>query len=134
MKLKIPVWLIIAGIIILDKIVKIYVLASNIRYSLNAGIAFGLSGNGWLEMLLILVLLGGLTWGALRYGKKYMLLWVVLAAGLANFSDRLIWGGVIDYIRVGSFPVFNLADILLVVAIVLIIIKLFLNSWKKPRH
>lgn len=39
---------------------------------------------------------------------------VLLSGALANLIDRIYNGYVVDYIVVGKFPVFNLADILVV--------------------
>ncbi|NPV88601.1 signal peptidase II [Coprothermobacteraceae bacterium] len=44
-------------------------------------------------------------------------LWLVGFGALGNLLDRLLYGGVIDFIRIGSFPAFNIADSLIVLGI-----------------
>ena len=57
---------------------------------------------------------------------------LVLAGLLGNFIDRLIDGYIIDYLSFKilgySYPIFNLADILIVVGIVIVIIKEILKE------
>lgn len=46
-------------------------------------------------------------------------LWLVLlASGGSNFVERLAFGCVYDYVSIGFFPMFNLADVLLTVSVV----------------
>jgi len=47
----------------------------------------------------------------------YTLTGAIIGAALGNFYDRIIYGHVIDFISVGSFPVFNIADIAITVSI-----------------
>lgn len=58
-----------------------------------------------------------------RRGEWFALgLLTMVTAGAANFVDRVRFGYVVDYVSVGQwFPVFNLADILIVAGLVLIV-------------
>lgn len=51
---------------------------------------------------------------------------VLLGGGIGNWLDRILYGGVTDYIRVLfiRFPVFNLADICISVSVILLILLL----------
>jgi len=42
---------------------------------------------------------------------------LVLAGGLGNWVDRLVYGGVVDYIDLGWWPSFNLGDMLIVMGV-----------------
>lgn len=56
----------------------------------------------------------------------------VLAAGaLGNLLDRIRLGYVIDFISIGSFPVFNLADSFITVSVFLLL--LFYDKIRRPK-
>ena len=57
--------------------------------------------------------------------KEYFGLTLILAGGTSNFLDRIFRGYVIDYIDINeliSFPMFNLADICIVIGVLFILI------------
>lgn len=96
-------------------------------YSENDGAAFGLFPNQqWiligLTSLIMLAILAVLLSG--RY-RRYRLLnlcgVLIVAGGIGNLIDRLFRGYVVDfiYIRAIHFPIFNLADTLVVCGAVL---------------
>ena len=49
---------------------------------------------------------------------------LIIGGALANIADRLPDGLVTDYIQVGTFPVFNLADSCITVGAVLLIFEM----------
>ena len=107
-----------------------------LTYVKNTGIAFGLfKGNsellGWLSFAVGLVLLLYLGFG--RPSRLSPLAFSLIAAGaLGNAIDRIGRGYVIDYLDLGPgfWPVFNLADALVVVGVAL----LFLEALVKRRR
>lgn len=50
---------------------------------------------------------------------------LIVGGGLGNLVDRVVWGAVTDFISVGPFPVFNLADSAVFIGAVLL-------AWKHP--
>jgi len=104
----------------------------------NAGIAFGLfseSGFKWVSFLLVststlIILL--LVWLLLagRAGRAESQAGIALIAGGAagNLLDRLLYGGVTDFLELyaGNFrwPAFNIADAAITIGAVLIILDL----------
>jgi len=46
---------------------------------------------------------------------------LVLAGAVSNFADRIIYGGVVDFISIGSWPLFNIADALICCGLVIMI-------------
>ena len=62
---------------------------------------------------------------------------VLLGGGIGNLIDRVIWGGVTDYIRLLfiRFPVFNFADICITVSVaVLFVLICFDHKVDKPEE
>jgi len=146
-------WLILLGGIALDRISKILVMNNmelfehitviphllNFVYVTNDGAAFSMfSGQRW-GLVLFTVLALGLLYFLWRFARKESQLFriavVMIASGaVGNFIDRLIYSEVIDFFQFGfwtSFPVFNVADIFIVLGAGLIILDLFLNNKKE---
>lgn len=96
-----------------------------ITYSTNTGAAFGLfKGSGqliFLAALVVLVLAGG--W--FLYARHRMDTWAFVAMGLVlggavgNLIDRVFRGRVVDFLDLGWWPVFNVADIAIVAGVII---------------
>lgn len=100
-------------------------------YPENRGIAFGLfQGYVPVFVALSLVFFGVILYILVRLPKKtYYLpleatLCLMLSGALGNFIDRVFRGYVIDfvYIPIIDFPVFNLADVYVVVSGILLVL------------
>lgn len=96
-------------------------------YTENYGMAFGINIPG--ELLLIfniifLTVLIAFLFQKFDY-KKPLAYWTVgllIGGAVGNIIDRITKGFVIDFISVGFWPVFNLADAFITIAIFSIII------------
>jgi signal peptidase II len=111
---------------------------ADLVHSVNAGVAFGLfseSGFKWISFLLVstsTVIILLLIWLLLagRAGRTESQAGIALIAGGAagNLLDRLLHGGVTDFLELyaGSFrwPAFNIADSAITIGAVLIILDL----------
>lgn len=92
----------------------------------NRGVAFGLAGGAGgglvLTSLLALAVIGYLF--ARNPGRPGMWVAVGLVAGgaLGNLADRVRADAVTDYIDIGSWPAFNLADIAISCGVVLLVL------------
>jgi signal peptidase II len=92
----------------------------------NTGVAFGLAGGAGAG--LVLVTLAALALIAYLFSRdpERRGMWVavgLLAGGaLGNMVDRLFAGEVTDYVDLGSWPPFNLADIAITVGVVLMVL------------
>ena len=88
----------------------------------NTGVAFGfLSGGGVLVLSFTLAALAVLvSYLALRPTRH--LLWLatgmLVGGALGNLVDRAAYGAVIDFIKLPSWPAFNVADLSITVGIV----------------
>lgn len=132
--------------IIIDQLIKLFIKTNitkdiviipkifKITNVINTGAAFSiLKNNNTLLILITIIILVLLNY----YIKKnniendYFELGIILGGIVGNLFDRLLYNGVIDYIEISSFPVFNLADSLIVLGIILLIIKEFKKDFIK---
>lgn len=102
----------------------------------NSGAAFGLFQNGALVFTILAILVAGLI--LYYYPRTSPSDWTLrlamglqLGGALGNLVDRLMrQGQVTDFISVGSFPVFNVADSSITVGVGV----LLLGAWVKERQ
>ncbi|MCL2617416.1 MAG: signal peptidase II [Defluviitaleaceae bacterium] len=96
----------------------------HLTYATNDGAAFGLfSGGRWFFVAVTVAVVAALAYYFVKLPHTREYSWVrltlVLICGgaLGNFIDRLMKGYVVDFLHVTfiNFPVFNLADVFLVV-------------------
>lgn len=100
----------------------------------NSGIAFGMTFAGDFQLPLIILALCFV--GYLAYSSERTLLnvWgfgLIVGGALANVADRIPDGLVTDFVRVGSFAVFNVADSCITVGVALLLLASLLEFWKK---
>jgi signal peptidase II len=92
----------------------------------NKGVAFGLAGGAGLGLVLVTVAALALIAFVFSRDPVKPGMWVavgLLAGGaLGNLVDRLAAGEVTDYIAVGSWPAFNLADVAITAGVVLMVL------------
>jgi len=100
---------------------------AGLRYEQNVGIAWSIFiPQPWLNifnvLLLIVLPLYISRYIDLHRKDAQFFLSMLIGGALGNLFDRLFRGYVIDYVSIGTFPVFNLADALLTVGIFLILV------------
>lgn len=89
----------------------------------NSGIAFSVQ-LGVLQPLIMCFALLLFAWMALRMSHVAWAQWgfgLILGGALANIVDRFDNATVTDYIRVVSFPVFNLPDTFITIGVLLLL-------------
>jgi signal peptidase II len=92
----------------------------------NSGVAFGLAGGAGFGLVLVTV--GALAVIGVLFSRKPERpgMWVavgLLAGGaIGNLADRIRADAVTDYVAVGSWPPFNLADAAITCGVVLIVL------------
>jgi len=92
----------------------------------NKGAAFGLFQDSSLFLgllgVIVLILTVYFVFKKIKFEDKFKILTAaIFSAGiLGNTIERLIWGHVVDYIKltIFDFPVFNLFDVLISVSVV----------------
>ena len=136
---------IIAALIVLDQLVKAYVVQNialgeikswipnlvSLTYLQNRGAAFSmLQDQQWFFAVITLVVMAGAIW----YLHKHIedSLWIVfgliliIAGGLGNFIDRISQGFVVDMFHLDfvNFAIFNVADSYLTVGVVVLLLAM----------
>jgi signal peptidase II len=149
------VWAVPAGIaavaVILDQLSKLWVVRTlgpqtmtnfiplvgdevRIAYSHNTGVAFSLF-QGHPEILTVTALL--IVAGAIYFYRTQMAnerliaqltMGLVLGGAFGNIIDRVRLGYVVDFIQVGWFPIFNLADSFISIGAVLLMAQFVLDD------
>lgn len=111
------------GLVVLDQASKLLVLHFFSQYLfLNRGIAFSLPVQLNLVVVISFLVLGMVFYGLKKQHIKFNFVWLFFISGtIGNLIDRIRLGAVIDFINLGFFPVFNLADIFISVSAVGII-------------
>ena len=110
----------------------------NISYITNDGAAFNiLSGNTILLIILAIFVIIYIIKNKKKQEKQEKIMYEILIAGiLGNLIDRIIRGGVVDYIAFKIFnidmAVFNLADTYIVCSCIILLIMEALK-WKKSQ-
>ena len=97
----------------------------------NSGAAFSILQNATLLLVLISIIAINVIYFLFIYNKKISkkesILYGILIGGIiGNLVDRAFYGYVIDYISFKlfkyNFPIFNLADIFIVISIIIIVL------------
>lgn len=135
-------FVIVAGIILLDQIVKKIVVSNmylgesiplledffHITYIHNKGAAFSLWEQQWVLLIAFpaIVMIVGLVCLFIKrktWDKLYLLsIAMICGGGLGNLIDRITHGYVVDMFDFRVFPVFNIADIFICVGCGLMLI------------
>ncbi len=117
-----------------DQLTKLSVVmfASKINLTVvqNSGIAFGMLGE---KSSLVLLITASLIVLLFIFRKQFFLknIWhknaisFILAGGAGNLIDRVLYGHVVDFIKIPFIPYFNLADLFINIGMILYLIGLF---------
>lgn len=143
-------------LIVIDQTIKFFVFLNkqelpinfinnilNLNYVENFGIAFGMAKGGLIVFIVINVIIIGIMFRFMFFQKeelskfKTICLTIISAGGIGNLIDRVFRGYVIDYIdfsKILNFPVFNFADILIVIGTIGISSNIILEIFKESKN
>ena len=143
----IQLMVIIASILILiDQITKIIITAKyempigtgiiGITLVENTGMAFGFNSGNTKNIILTMLILGIII-NFIRNQKDRIdtktavAISLILAGGISNLIDRIVRGGIVDFIDVKNFAIFNVADCYIFVGGILLVVFLikFNKKW-----
>lgn len=105
----------------------------------NTGAAFGLfKGANTIFMILAVVVAGAIIYYFPSVSRKDWVIRVALsmqlAGALGNLVDRINVGHVTDFVSVGTFPVFNVADSSITVGVGVLLIGMWLQEKREKRE
>ncbi len=110
----------------------------SLTYVENRGAAFGiLQDSRWFFIIITIVVLTLLAFYIRKHNGKGKLfnfsISLIYAGAIGNFIDRLFKGYVVDMIHATfiNFPVFNFADCLIVVGVILLYVYIFFFDREK---
>lgn len=98
----------------------------------NEGVAFGINNQNISNIALILLVLAIIIRFVITQRKNLTIkvtvfISMIIAGGVSNLIDRIFRGAVFDFIEIGDFPIFNLADSFIVIGWILFVIDLIKN-------
>ncbi|MBQ3158356.1 MAG: signal peptidase II [Clostridia bacterium] len=135
-------------IIIIDQVTKfcLYGMSCSLigdflwlESTLNTGASFGMLKNGTVFFIIFSIpMIALMIWLIVSkkydYGKFFKItLGILLGGTIGNLIDRIFFAGVRDFIYFKSinFAIFNVADIAITVATIMLVVFLFLEMFKK---
>lgn len=131
--------IIVTIIVFIDQISKLLVTnfvtesigSENFRFEVtnNTGLAFGFNeGNTKNAIIMVFVFFLIIKFIKQQFEqidkKTAVALSLVLGGGISNFLDRVFRGGVLDFIKIYKFPIFNIADVIVMIGWLLLVVFL----------
>ena len=138
---------IVAGVVLLDQLTKVWVVGAlsdhplaivgsdvELHLTRNSGGAFSLFTNATVVLALVAIGLSVVLVRAVQRAKDLVTvvaLSLVLGGALGNLCDRILRapgvlrGEVVDFVHVGSFPSFNVADSAITIGALLLVVASF---------
>jgi signal peptidase II len=102
----------------------------------NRGVAFGLAGGAGVPLILITVVALGAVGYMFARDPRRPWMWIatgLLAGGaIGNLVDRARANRVTDFVDVGPWPAFNLADVCVVAGVLLLVLIYLRDAEREP--
>jgi signal peptidase II len=112
---------------------------ARIRFWYNSGAAFGIFANGNLVfMVLAIIVACVILYYFPRVARKdwwlRLALMLQFSGAVGNLTDRIQFGHVTDFISVGNFAIFNIADASISVGVVVLILGVWITDMTDKRR
>ncbi len=136
-------------VFIIDQIIKSFFLGGfdwnskciSLNFTLNKGVAFSMfaflgENLKYIQTGLISIVLGYIFWQRDTIKEYAFALGLLMGGGVSNLLDRFLHGGVVDYVywHCGfDFAIFNFADVMIDLGVLLILITSFQDNDKKVK-
>lgn len=111
----------------------------SLTYVRNYGLAFSLfEHNRWIFVTFISICVIGASIFLYKYSSTKPKLFniglaFIISGGIGNLIDRIFRGYVVDFIYFKNFPVFNVADSLIVLGVIAVWIMVFVSESKRKK-
>jgi signal peptidase II len=137
----------VGAVVVADQLTKVWVVASlsdgplsivgddvELHLVRNSGASFSLFTDATIVLALLAVVLSVVLVRAVQRARDVLTvvaLSLVLGGALGNLCDRVfrapgfLEGHVVDFVRVGSFPSFNVADSAITIGAILLVLSTF---------
>jgi len=145
------VWSLLAIVFVVDRLLKFWALRScqepvvltswlQCDLVMNRGVSFGLfhAHNKWVFGIVTIFVMALTSMifeharAQAQRGKSYIGELFIIAGSLSNLFDRFMYGGVIDFIIIGTplgyWPAYNVADALIICGVALLIFTNYRES------
>lgn len=118
-------------LVFIDQLTKYHALA-NLSYIINKGVALSVFSDldigeiiNILGLVLVVYIWYTISIKNLQGGldSMYIGLTMITSGGVSNLIDRITQGGVVDFIQIYRFPVFNLADLYIIIGTLIILVS-----------
>jgi len=133
---------IIKYIFILNKtpVTEFYLIPNLLKlvFQPNYNIAFGIPLPQYLIIIIVLIILSLLGFWLVKaiFLKRLWQIFslsLIIFGALSNLLDRLFYGFVIDYLSLIIWPIFNLADFMIVAGVLILMLTEFFNKKDKQK-
>lgn len=104
----------------------------------NRGASFGMFQDGNLFFIILTILIvGAILYFISKMEDENLWMWAAgglyLGGAVGNLVDRLLFSAVTDFISVGTFYIFNIADASINVSVVMLLILFWLQERKESK-
>ena len=149
-KTTVSIIVLIIVLLILDQLIKLVIINNptktiipnvvEIKLTENKDGAFGVGQNSTFSYIVTNVIVLGIIIKFMTNGNKLIdvktkvVLALVLAGGISNLIDRICRGYVLDFINIKNLPVFNLADLYVLIGWIGFVVIFTIFTFKEKRN
>ena len=149
-KTTVSIIVLIIVLLVLDQLIKLGIINNptktiipnvvEIKLTENKGGVFGVGQNSTFSYIVTNVIVLGIIIKFMANGNKLIdiktkiVLSLVLAGGISNLIDRICRGYVLDFITIKNLPVFNLADLYVLIGWIGFVVIFTIFTFKEKRN